>query len=164
MAGFPRQGSPIEWAAAERADVEGRLAARAGGADGATAAIEQAMRLWTVHTENSRDFDPEPTFRFRLAESVRDRGLVDSAAAIFRSLIPPTTWLAGITTRSLFELGLIEERKGNRPRALRYFDHALQYWELGGPEVANWAELARDGVGRSATEGRVTRRGGMFRR
>lgn len=153
MRDFPRRGSPLEWAAAERADIESRLAARAGLADSAAALAQRAFDLWTIHTENVQDIDPEPTLRFRLAEAIRDRGLLDSAAVLFGSLTPPTTWVGGVTTRALYELGLIAERQGDRRRALAHFDHALRYWELGGPEVAGWRERAREGVRRNA-EGR----------
>lgn len=153
MSAYPRGGSPLEWAAALRADVESRLAERAGQLDSAAALTRRAFELWTIHTENISDIDPEPALRFRLAESVSRQGLLDSAAILYQSLAPPATWMSAITTRSLYELGVLAERQGDRARAVAWFDQALRYWELGGPEIAVWRDRAREGVRRNAAGG-----------
>jgi serine/threonine protein kinase len=152
MDGFPHEGSPREWAAAEQADIASRLAERGGRFESAATLAERAYALWTIHTENVAGYWPEPAIRFHLAETLRDRGLADSAAAIFASLTPPVTWIPAFTPRALYELGLLAERRGDPQAAVRQFDHALQFWELGGPEVALWRDRALAGVRRNAGE------------
>ncbi len=148
---FPKEGSPREWGESIAQTIEGRLLDRRGDSTAARAHHETAFRLWTIHTENQSEDTPEPHLRFRLAESLLAEGLADSAAAIFRSLTPPTAWLGGHTSRALLRLGEIAERRGDHPMAARYFDQALQLWELGGPEVAGWRRRAAEGVRRNST-------------
>ena len=147
---FPKAGYPRDWGESIAEAIDGRLLDRRGDSAGARAHHEAAFRLWNIHTENQGDDTPEPHLRFRLAESLISQGLADSAAAIFRSLTPPTSWIGGHTARALFRLGEIAERRNDRRAAARYFDQALQLWELGGPEVGEWRSRAEAGVRRNS--------------
>ena len=91
---------------------------------------------------------PEPGIRFSLAEQLLGAGKKDSAAALFRSLIAPTTWLGSYTARSLLELGAIAEAAGDPVEAGRRFDQALQIWEVGGTAAAPWRKKAEAGLAR----------------
>jgi tRNA A-37 threonylcarbamoyl transferase component Bud32/tetratricopeptide (TPR) repeat protein len=147
---FPEGGSPATYGRAIGSDILSRLAERRGQADTAATLSRRAFELWYIHTENASDQDVEPSLRFRLAQSLAARGQRDSAAAIFLSLTPPGAWLAGITPRALVEAGTLAEQQGDRGLAARYFDHALQYWELGDTTVAAWRRRAAEGVARNA--------------
>jgi len=142
---MPR-GNLFDWAGAEAADIGSRLHQRKGSADSAASLAAAAFRAWTIKIETAQDEDPEPAIRFRRAEGLLAVGRTDSAAAVFRSLIPPTTWAGLYTTRALLELGAIAARRGDPNAAARYFDWAMQYLELGGPEMAAWLVRARDGL------------------
>jgi tetratricopeptide (TPR) repeat protein len=92
--------------------------------------------------------------RFHLGMLQLAQGRPDSAEAFLRSLVPPTTWMGFLTARSWFELGQIAERRGDFAEAAGFYAQALDLWNLGGDEIADWRERARTGLER------VTRRAG----
>jgi len=145
---LPRGGSPPEYNAALDADIEARLAGRRG--DRALA-LEQARRaygLWTVHTENQYEFLPEPAIRFNLALLLRAARESHDAGELFRSLVPPTTWMGFYTPRAALELAELEEASGNRANARRYYLTALRSWEQGDSTIAPFRDRARRGLTR----------------
>ena len=139
-------GSPPLYATALRADIGARLAARRG--DRATALDEarHAYLAWTDHSNASSEILPEPAMRFHLASLLRAAGKTDSAVALFRSLVMPTTWMGFYTARASLELGELMEHAGDRPAAHTHYVIASQLWESGDKSVADLRERARRGV------------------
>ncbi|MDH3456665.1 MAG: hypothetical protein OER90_07450, partial [Gemmatimonadota bacterium] len=138
--------TPWDWIGALSADIEARLAVRRN--DRATAEREagRAFALWTLHSNYVGEADPEPAMRFHLAEILRAGGSVDSAAALYRSLSPPHTWIGFYTARSAFELGEIARARGDRDEAARQYRIAERLWELGEPDVVGpWLDRTRAG-------------------
>lgn len=148
LAALDGGGSPPRWNVAEANDIRSRIWLRAGAPDSALASARAAFDDWPIRTENTSDDLPEPGIRFSLAEQLLGAGKRDSAAALFRSLIAPTTWLGSYTARSLLALGEIAEAAGDRVEAGRRFDQALQIWELGGTAAAPWRKKAEAGLAR----------------
>ena len=148
LAGLQGGGNPPRWNTAEANDIRSRIWRRAGRADSALAYARAAYDHWPIRTENTSDDLPEPGLRFSLAEQLHGAGKSDSAAALFRSMVAPTTWLGSYTARSLLHLGEIAEAAGDRVEAGRRFDQALLLWELGGPAVALWRKRAESGLAR----------------
>jgi hypothetical protein len=149
MATFPKGGSPREYAASLRADLESRLAARRSDRRAALAHAGRALDLWSIHTSNTLELMPEPAMRFQLATLLRAEGKTDSAATLFRSLVPPTTWLGFYTARAALEFGELCEARGDRVLAERSFLTSLRLWERGDSIVAPFRERARRGLARS---------------
>jgi tetratricopeptide (TPR) repeat protein len=145
---LPKGGSPPEYASALRADIDSRLAARRGDRRTALADAGRALELWSIHTSNTLELMPEPAMRFQLAMLLRAAGNTDSAAALFRSLVPPTTWQGFYTARAALELGELADARGDRVYAEREFLTALRLWERGDSSVAPFRERARRGVAR----------------
>jgi hypothetical protein len=143
---LPKGGSPSEYAAALRADIEARLAARRGDRKTALALASRALQLWTIHTGNTLELMPEPAMRFQVASLLRATGNADSAATLFRSLVPPTTWLGFYTARAALELGELRDARGDRAYADRQFLLALRLWERGDSVVASYRDRARHGL------------------
>ena len=129
-------------------DIAARLAARTGDRAAALAHAKRALALWDVHTENQPELMPEPAMRFHLATLWRSAGQVDSAAALFRSLVPPTTWMGYYTARAALELGELREAGGARASAEGYYLTALALWERGDSVVAPYRARARRGFDR----------------
>lgn len=146
MEGFPRGGSPERWAEALRADVESRLAERRGDSAAALSHARRAFELWSIHTENTFEAQPEPAMRFHLGELYRAAGRPDSARAMFRSLVPPTAWLGFLTARASLELGRLARERGDTARARFHFGRALRMWDAAGPAGTAWRERARRGL------------------
>jgi hypothetical protein len=71
---------------------------------------------------------PEPQMRFFTARLLRAQGMADSAAKIFRSLTPPTTWLMYLTPLAATELGEIDVERGRCNEATGHFNAALRLW------------------------------------
>jgi serine/threonine-protein kinase len=140
---LPPGGTSRDYTGALQADLDARRLARNGLLDSALARSEEAHRLWTIHSENDIEARPAPMIRFQSAMLLLATGRQDSAAAMFRSLVPPTTWLGFVTARASYELGRIEAQRGNRDEAARHYQMALRLWERGGPEVADWRDVAR---------------------
>jgi hypothetical protein len=136
-------GSPPLYATALRADIAARLAARRG--DRATALDEarHAYVAWSDHSSASLEITPEPAMRFHLAGLLRAAGKTDSAVALFRSLVMPTTWMGFYTARSSLELGELMEQAGDRAAARTHYLIASRLWESGDRSVADLRERAR---------------------
>ncbi len=145
---LPKGGSPPEYAASLRADIQSRLAARRGDRQTALQQAGRALNLWTIHTGNTSELMPEPAMRFQLATLLRAGGRPDSAAALFGSLVPPATWQGFYTARSALELGDLADARGDRVYAEREFLTAIRLWERGDSIVAAFRERARRGLTR----------------
>jgi tetratricopeptide (TPR) repeat protein len=151
---LPPGGSGRDYRGGLQSDIEARLALRRGDLDLAHEMTEQAYDLWSIHTENDTEYWPSPAIRFQLAMVLDQRGLSDSAGAILRSLVPPTTWMGFYTPRAFYELGRIAENQGELEAAALHYARALQFWEHGGPEVDNWRRLAEGALDRVGPERR----------
>ncbi|HKS06814.1 MAG TPA: serine/threonine-protein kinase [Gemmatimonadaceae bacterium] len=151
---FPTDGTPRDWRAALRADIEARLAARRGDRGGALRLETQAYTLWAVHTNYQNSLSPEAAMRFTLAELLAVAGQTDSAAVLFGSLIPPGTYVGPYTVRSYYELGRIAESKSRRAEASRYYEMAARSWVNAGGEVRTWLNRAREGFARTSATAR----------
>jgi tetratricopeptide (TPR) repeat protein len=152
---LPRSGTlSRDWVGALQADFDARLAARRGDLDRALEHARRAYQLWTIHTENVPEGDPEPAMRLHLGLLHLAHGQPDSAEVYLRSLAPPVTWMGFLTARASFELGQIAERRRDYAQAAQYYARALDLWGRGGDEVEGWRTRARDAVER------VTRRAG----
>jgi tetratricopeptide (TPR) repeat protein len=91
---------------------------------------------------------PSPMIRFHLGVLYRQAGRPDSAIAMFRSLVPPTTWMGFLTARAAFELGELEQERGDRAMAVFHYTRALQIWEQAGPGAEAWLTQTRDRLAR----------------
>jgi hypothetical protein len=151
---IPPSGSPAQWAASLHADIEARLATRAGQQDEALDAARRAFGLWSIHTEATTEMDPEPSMRLHLGHLYRLHAMPDSAHALFESLVPPTAWLGFLTTRSDLELGEIALEEGDATRAAFHLERALQAWDRGGPAVATWRDVSRQRLQAERVTGR----------
>jgi len=149
---FPPGGTPKDYRGSLQSDLEARVAARRGDLAGALEQARQAFDLWAIHTDNDWEGSPEPSMRLHLGLLYRAAGQPDSARALLRSLVPPSTWMGFLTVRSSFELGELAENRGDLPAAARYYRNALRYWERGGPELADWRQRAEAGLLRAVAE------------
>jgi hypothetical protein len=86
--------------------------------------------------------------RFNLALLLRAAGLADSAAALFRSFVPPTTWMGFYTARAALELAEIEEAAKQSDDALRHYFMAARLWDASDPDVAALRARAQRGIAR----------------
>ena len=145
---LPRGGSPPDYNTALDADIESRLAARQGDRSRALEQARRAYALWTVHTENQFEFLPEPAIRFNLALLLRAARQPHEAGELFRSLVPPTTWMGYYTPRAALELAELEESSGDRANARRHYLIALKSWEQGDTAIAPYRDRARRGLNR----------------
>ncbi len=149
---LPPGGTSRDYRAALQSDMEARMAARRGDVDTALVLAKRAYNLWTIHTENYAESDPEPAMRFHLGMLLRATNQPDSAAAMLRSLVPPTTWMGFRTARASFELGQLAETRGDFEAAARHYSRALTLWERGDPEIQPWRVQAREGLQRVVGE------------
>ncbi|MGH7677762.1 MAG: hypothetical protein ACRENU_04795, partial [Gemmatimonadaceae bacterium] len=145
---LPAGGSPREYHRALQADIASRLAARRGDGERALAEARRAYELWNIHTENQLEHMPSPAIRFSLAQLLRDAGKADSAAALFKSLVPPTTFMGFYTARAALELADLELAAGARRDAERHYLLAARLLERSEPSVAALKERARRGLAR----------------
>jgi tRNA A-37 threonylcarbamoyl transferase component Bud32 len=146
---LPRAGSTSEdWVGALQADLDARLATRRGDLAAALEHARRAYRLWTIHTDNTFEGDPEPAMRLHLGVLHLARGETDSAETYLRSLVPPTTWMGFLTARASFELGQLAERRNAFAEAAQYYARALDLWDRGGDEIRDWRDRARAGLTR----------------
>jgi serine/threonine-protein kinase len=146
LAALPTGGTSWDWTGALVADVEARLAVRRGDPVSAEREARRAFDLWSLHSNNVGEGDPEPAMRFHLAEILRAAGAVDSAAALYRSLAPPHGWIGFYSARAAFESGEIARAQGESAEAARYYRLAERLWELGEPHVVGpWLERTRAG-------------------
>ena len=146
---LPGDGTPLDYRAALSGDIESRLAVRRGDLEGAEEQARLALRNWQIHSSNFSHDHPELAMRFELAEILRAQGKEDQAEWLYRSFIPPYGWLGFYTARSSFELGRIEEARGNREEARDHYLRAVRLWERGEPEViGQWLARAQEGLSR----------------
>ena len=146
---LPRGGSPPDYGESLQYDIDARLASRRGDRQTALALAGRALTLWSIHTNNQLEFQPEPAMRFHLGSLLRAAGQTDSATVLFRSLVMPTTWMGFYTARASLELGELLEGR-DRSAATRHFLTAFRLWEHGDSLVATYLDRARRGVERGA--------------
>ena len=152
LGALPPGGTSRDYRGALQADFDARLAARRGDLRSALTLAERAYDLWTIHANNTFEAQPEPAMRFHVGVLLRATGRPDSAVALFRSLVPSTTWMGFYTARASLELGEVAEQRGDRAGAARHYAMALALWGRGGPEVAAWRERAAGGLRRAVGE------------
>jgi tetratricopeptide (TPR) repeat protein len=140
---FPAGGTPDDYRGALRSDIEARLAARRGDRDRAVALERTAMKRWTIHADNDYESSPSPQIRLNLALLLLDAGQPEDAEALLSSLVPPVTWLGPVTVRALYELGVLEDDRGDTAAAAAHLRRLLSMLEDPGPAAAAWAERAR---------------------
>jgi tetratricopeptide (TPR) repeat protein len=145
---FPPGGSPTTYREGLQADIDARLAVRAGRIDEALARAREARDFWYIHSDAENEaLSPSPAIRFHLAMLERETGGIDAAEGLLRSLVPPTTWSGPFTTRAYFELAEIAAARGDSAGAARRYARALRLWELGGAPASAWAARAANGLG-----------------
>jgi tetratricopeptide (TPR) repeat protein len=149
---LPGGGTSRDYRGALQADFDARLAARRGDLRRALELAQRAYDLWTIHANNAFEAQPEPAMRLHMALLLRATGRPDSAAAMLRSLVPPTTWMGFLTARASLELGEIAESRGDLKAAARHYSMALALWRRGGAEVASWRDRASSGLRRVVGE------------
>ena len=147
---LPRGGSPPDYGESLQHDIDARLASRRGDRQTALALAGRALTLWSIHTNNQLEFMPEPSMRFHLGSLLRAAGQTDSASAMFRSLVMPTTWMGFYTARASLELGELLEGR-DRAAATRHFVTAFRLWEHGDPAVTTYFDRAKRGVERGGS-------------
>lgn len=145
---LPSGGSPKEAARALQADIRSRLALRRGDRESALAYARQAFALWDIHSENTLENQPEPAIRFHFATLLRGAGRSDSASALLRSLVPPTTWMGFYSARAALELAELKERAGETREAERHYLLASALWANTDPEFAALRRRAEEGLQR----------------
>jgi hypothetical protein len=152
---FPSGGSPSTYREGLQADIEARLAVREGRIQEALASARDAMRYWYIHSDAEGEGTPSPAIRFHLALLERETGGTDAAEALFRSLVPPTTWTGVFTARANFELGEIAAARGDNETATRRYGAALRLFRLN-PDPSNaWTQRASAAL--AALGGRIER-------
>jgi len=142
---LPPGGTSRDYRAALKADIEARLAWRRGDTTAALTAARSAYDLWSIHSSSEIDAQPEPAIRFMLASLLRAVGQPDSAAAIYRSMVPPGSWTGFYTPRAWLELGELAEQQGDAVHARRFYALAAEIWRSGDPAVMRWREVAEAG-------------------
>jgi len=145
---LPAGGTPADYRGGLQRDLDARIAARRGDFDTALREAREAVRLWSIHTGNDWEALASPAMRFHLGMLLDAAGQPDSAATLFRSLVPPATWMGFLTARASYELGRLAERRGDFAEAARYYLSAVRLWERGGPEVTPWRESAQEALRR----------------
>jgi hypothetical protein len=141
---LPRSSTSDDYIGALQADIAARLAVRRGDLETGVREAGRAFRLWSIHADNALEADPAPMMRFHLGLLYREAGKPDSAHAMFRSLVPPTTWTGFLTARASFELGDLETERGDPVTAAFHYRRALGLWEGAGPGAAEWLRRTRD--------------------
>jgi tetratricopeptide (TPR) repeat protein len=150
---LPGGGTPLDYRAALSSDIGARLAVRRGDLDTALEEARNAYGNWQIHSNNPWVGWSEYSFRFHLAEILDAQGLEEQAEWIYRSFAPPYGWVSFFTARSSYELGRIEETRGNRQEAIDHYLRAIRLWERGDPEVVGqWLARAQEGLDRLQSE------------
>lgn len=150
---LPGDGTPLDYRLALTSDIEARLSARRGDLAAAEEQVRRALENWQIHSNNVFYDWAELGMRFQIAEVLRAQGAENQAEWFYRSFIPPHGWVGFYTARASFELGRIEEARGNRAAALDNYLRALRLWERGEPEVVGgWLTRTREGLRRLGGE------------
>jgi TolB-like protein len=145
---FPVGGPQRDYRRSIQLDIESRLAERVPDLERALDLAQQAYDLWTIHSSNALEDQPEPGMRFHLASLLRENSREDDAASIFRSLTPPVTWLGFYTALAWLELGELVERSGDLLSSAHLYRMARDIWEQGRLDVSVPAERAAAGMRR----------------
>jgi tetratricopeptide (TPR) repeat protein len=140
---LPPGGTSEDYIGSLQADIEARLASRRGDDRLALDRAKTAYALWTIHADNVGEAYPEPAMRLHLAMQYRMAGRADSARALLSSLVPPTTWMGFLTARASYELGELEQERGNVAAAAFHYSRAIAFWENGGSASAQWLTRTR---------------------
>lgn len=146
---MPAGGSPATYREALQADIAARLATRRGDAEVALRHARRAFDMWSIHTENQFESMPEPHMRLHLAMLLKSAGQADSAHALLRSLVPPTTWMGFLTARAAFELGVLEEETASTAAAERFYTMAWNLWAGGDAEIEPWRRQVEQALDRA---------------
>ena len=147
IADIPTGRTWFDWTGSLAADIGARIAARRGDLEAAEQEARRAYNLWTIHSNNPGAAFPETAMRFHLAEILDATGSQQRARWLYRSLVLPHGWQGFYTARSSFELGRIEEARGEREVALNHYLTAMRLWEHGDPEVVNqWLARTEEGI------------------
>jgi tetratricopeptide (TPR) repeat protein len=134
-------------------DIESRLAVRRGDLDAALEEARNAYENWLIHSNNSAPGWSEYSIRFHLAEVLDAQGMEEQAEWLYRSFAPPYGWISFFTPRASYELGRIEENRGNLEDAADHYLRAIRLWERGDPEVVGqWLARAQEGLSRMQSE------------
>ncbi len=146
---FPPGGPQRDYRRSIQLDIESRLAERAGDLDRALHLAQQAYDLWTIHSPNALEDQPEPAMRSHLASLLRHNSQDGAAASVFRSLAPPVTWLGFYTALAWLELGELAERRGDLESAVSSFRLAQAIWEHGDSDLSTLSDRATAGMRRA---------------
>jgi serine/threonine-protein kinase len=157
IAQLPPGGVQEDYRGALRADIDARLARRRGDDRDALRLAGRALELWSIHLDSQFDDHPEIAMRFHLAGLLRAAGRADSAQALFRSLVPPTSWSGFYTPLAALALGEMAAESGDRARAVEYLRIADAHWRRGGSEVAAWLTRTRESLERLGVDTSVRR-------
>ena len=141
---LPPGGTSEDYVGSLQSDIEARLAGRRCDEQAALEQARRAYELWTIHADNTAEAFAEPAMRLHLAMQYRAAGQADSARAMLYSLVPPTTWAGFLTARASYELGELEQERGDVAAAALHYRRALALWENGGPGAAPWLSRTRD--------------------
>ncbi|MDX1673716.1 MAG: hypothetical protein R3314_02845 [Longimicrobiales bacterium] len=149
---LPEGGTSPDYRGALQADIDARLLVRRGELEAAIPIAVRALELWGIHTENDYEAMPAPQIRFHLASLREATGDTAGARALFRSLVPPTSWFGFLTARSRFELAGLAERAGDLEDARHHYERALALWAAAEGSAADWRRQARRGWTRVTTD------------
>jgi hypothetical protein len=141
---LPRGGSPRDYVDALQADIASRLALRQGDNVRALELATRAFELWSIHADNVPESMPAPMIRFHRGLLFRAAGQIDSARAMFHSLVPPTTWAGFLTARASYELGDLDLAAADHAMAVFHYGRALRIWDGAGPGAVLWLQQTRD--------------------
>ena len=150
IATLPAGGTPRDYRGGLQQDLAARVAARRDDLDAAARAAADAFARWSIHTDNDWEALAEPAMRLHYAMILKAQRRPDSAAALLRSLIPPTTWMGFLTARAAFELGQLAEDRRAWQEAGEHYALALRYWSRSDETLADWRDRARAGLERVA--------------
>lgn len=153
LAELPTGDTWWDWTGALTADIEARLAVRRDDMESAEREARRAHDLWQIKSNYVGEAHPEPAMRLHLAEILQDRGALDQAEWLYRSLTAPHGWVGFYTARASFELGRIMEARGDREEAQRHYLAAIRLWERGEAGViGQWLTRAQEGLQRLRSE------------
>lgn len=134
---LPGGGTATDYRGSLQAELDARLALRRGDSASALGHAREAYRLWGIHASTTFESYPEPMTRLLLGLLHRRAGRSDSARSMFRSLVPPVTWMGFLTTRAWSELGRIALERNRPERAVAHLEPAVRYLEGGDREVVD---------------------------
>jgi tetratricopeptide (TPR) repeat protein len=146
---FPAGGPQTDYRRSLQMDLDSRLAERGADSSSALELAQQAFDLWSIHSSNALEDQPEPAMRFHLASLLRQNGREEDAVSMFRSLTPPSTWMGFLCALAMLELGELAEARGDSDLAARHYRAANAFWDHGGAAVTALADRAASGMTRA---------------